>query len=90
MKIIATQDYLRGRARLEVGKGYEVSDKSGWQLVGLAAAREATAEDQVEFAAIADDQLGSDAPLPASDNVTLEVQDVSIGVTAPHVGVNHG
>lgn len=90
MNIIATQDYLRGRTRLENGKGYSVSDKSGWQLVGLAAAREATADDQVEFVAIADDQLGSDAPLPSVDGATLDVQDINIALSIPKVGVTHG
>lgn len=90
MKIIATQDYLRGRTRLIAGAGYEVSDKNGWQLIALAAAREATAEDAVTFELLTDDQLGHDAPRPSADGATLDVQDVSIGVTSPQVGVKHG
>ena len=83
MKIIATQDFLRGRVRLAPGEGYELSDRHGWQLIGFNAAREATADDAVTYSLLTDAELGSDAPAPAAENVTLTVQDVSIGVNSP-------
>ena len=87
MKIIATQDYLRGRTRLEAGKGYELSDAEAWQLIGLSAAREAGAEDKAEYECIDAEQLCCDAPMPSKEEVTLEVQDVLIGVESPKVAV---
>ena len=87
MKIIATQEFLRGRVRLLPGAGYELSDRHGWQLIGFNAAREATADDGVSYELLTDADLGSDAPAPAAENVTLTVQDVSIGVNSPKLEI---
>lgn len=83
MKIIATQVFLRGRVRLAPGDGYELSDQHGWQLIGFNAARLAAPDENVTYILLTDAELGSDAPAPAAENVTLTVQDVSIGVNSP-------
>ena len=80
MKIVATTEFLRGRVRLMPGAGYEVSERHGWQLIGFAAAREATAADLIAFTPVEDGELGSDAPAPAAENITLTVHDSIFGV----------
>ena len=90
MKIVMTTDFLRGRARLMQGAGYEVSAQHGWQLIGFAAAREAiagTADDLIIYTLIEDGEFGSDAPAPAADGVTLTVQDINFATASPKVEV---
>ena len=90
MKIIMTTDFLRGRVRLVHGAGYEVSAQHGWQLIGFAAARETvagTADDQIIYTLVEDSEFGSDAPAPAADGVTLEVQDIHLVSQSPKVEV---
>ena len=82
MKIIATQEFLRGRVRLAPGNGYELSDQHGWQLIGFNAARLAAPDENVAYILLTDAELGGDAPLPAAENVTLDVQDLSFGLAA--------
>ena len=90
MKIVMTTDFLRGRARLVHGAGYEVSVQHGWQLIGFAAAREATAgtaDDLLIYTLIEDGEFGSDAPAPAADGITLTVQDIHLVSQSPKVEV---
>ena len=90
MKIVMMTDFLRGRARLVQGAGYEVSVQHGWQLIGFAAAREAsagTADDLLIYLLIEDREFGSDAPAPAADGVTLEVQDINFVTASSKVEV---
>lgn len=86
MKIIADTTFLHGRTRFERGGKYEGTGRVFGYFCMTGWAHEAPADDPGPFEAVTIEALAPDAPLPAAaqDEVTLQVQDVALGVVIPN------
>jgi len=89
MRVRAESNFKVGRWCAEGGRHYEVSERAAY-VVANGWATELPADDPNPFEAIPAELLSPDAPRPATENVTLDVQSVQHGVQTNTQGDSHG